>query len=123
MAKILKEGRAHKGYVWTDFCDICESRLKLYEDKNDPCVVNCLNQGAYFKELDYICPVCKASNATFAAFSGRTENINNDRCQARAKRGHTTREYVVFTREDLEEIRSYQKAEEEEPDNEPFFIE
>lgn len=112
MAIILKTGRSHKGYIWYDTCDLCESVLKLYEDKNDPQVDEVRSCGAYFTSMRYRCPVCAAENRTFAAYGGGYDNINNDECQKRARRGKTRREYVTLTREDLEEIRSYQKDEE-----------
>lgn len=119
MARILKEGNNHKGYAWWDTCDICGSQLKLYEDRDDPAIKYVEDRGRY-KEITYECPMCGEEQKTFAAYSGRYEDIGDGLAFMRARRGHTKREYGRYSKEDLEEIRSYQKAEEEESE-EPFF--
>lgn len=109
MAKILKQGCAHKAVVWEDTCYVCASRLRMFENRDDPAVKDAGNCGAYFKEIRYVCPVCGYENETYAANSGEFRDINNDECRKRAKLGKTKREYITLTLEDLEELNEYRK--------------
>lgn len=108
MAIILRKGCLNKGYVWTDSCESCGSRLKLITGNGkfvDPDVTGCLPHGAYFTGITYKCPVCGEANESFVGNDGRYSSINNDECQRRAKRGETKREYRILTKEELNELK------------------
>lgn len=108
MAIIIRKGCLNKGYVWIDMCDSCGSKLKLITGNEkfiDPDVVAFGPCGAYFQRLVYKCPVCNEQQETFVGNDGRYTSINNDRCQARAKRGETKCEYRILTKEELNELK------------------
>lgn len=108
MAIIIREGELHKGYVWTDECDHCGSKLRLFTGNKryfDPDVIDERPCGAYFKELDYKCPYCGEVQETYVGNDGRYSSINNDRCQGRAIRGNTKCEYRILTKDELMQLK------------------
>lgn len=114
MAMVLMKGEKNMAYIWHDNCDICGSRLKLYEDKGDPAVQSSSNMSAIYY-LRYTCPVCGEDQEAVAP-SGNEEHFFyntgwNKKLMERWKRCRTRRDYVALTYEDREEIRKYEEAE------------
>lgn len=104
--KVITEGKIHEAIAWEDTCDFCGSRLRMFEDRGDPAVLDAREFGAYARKITYVCPICNMTQRAFSA-NNEYDGINNDKCEARRKRCKTTRKKVLLTLEDLEEIRSY----------------
>lgn len=126
MAVIIKRGEAHKMHVWTTSCDLCDSRLKLFEDLSDPAVEKFGSCGTNTVYVTYTCPVCNETQRAYAhEFDDHGTNpkeiIFGD-YRKHAIEHETKREYRALTKDERVELQSYAKTEEE-PDNEPFFIE
>lgn len=121
MAIILKRGEAHKMHVWTTECDLCESKLQLFEDLTDPSVAEFGSAGTNTVYISYVCPVCNQSQRAYAhGFdcygTSPGEIIFADK-REHAKSHGTRREYRALTKEERVELQNYpRKAEEEASD-------
>lgn len=111
--KVIKEGKMHKGIIWEDTCEVCESRLRMIEGRGDPAILWEGEFGAYARKIKYECPICKTINcAYYGTEIGNGGYVNNTECEARRIRCNTKRmTEVKLTIEDLEEIRSWSKQE------------
>ena len=121
MAIILKKGEAHKAHVWTTECDLCESKLQLFEDLSDPAVAEFGCAGTNTVYISYVCPVCGESQRAYAhEFDDHGTNpgeIILAKLREHAISHGTRREYRALTREERVELQKYpRKAEEEASD-------
>lgn len=128
MAIILEKGEAHKAHIWKTECDLCGSKLQLFEDLDDPAVAEFGSAGTNTVYISYICPVCGESQRAYAhefdCYSTNPNQITIASHREHAISHGTRREYRALTKEERVELQNYpRKAEEEAPDNEPFFIE
>ena len=119
MAIILKRGEAHKVHVWTTECDLCESRLQLFEDLDDPAVAEFGSAGTDTVYISYTCPVCGESQRAYAhefdCYSTNPGAIIFEDYRKHAISHGTRREYRALTKEERVELQNYpRKADDDE---------
>lgn len=121
MAIILKRGEAHKMHVWTTECDLCESKLQLFEDLDDPAVAEFGSAGTNTVYISYVCPVCNQSQRAYAhefdCYGTNPGEIIFSNRREHAIAHNTKREYRALTKEERVELQNYpRKADEEASD-------
>lgn len=121
MAIIIKKGETHKAHIWTTECDLCESRLHLFEDLTDPAVAEFGSAGTNTVYIAYVCPVCGESQRAYAhefdCYGTQPGEIIFAKHREHAISHGTRREYRALTREERVELQNYpRKAEEEASD-------
>lgn len=118
MAIILKKGAAHKAHVWTTECDLCESKLQLFEDLTDPAVESFGSAGTSTVYIAYTCPVCGESQRAYAhefdCYGSDPRKIIFGEKAANAIAHGTRRVYRALTREERVELKKYPRKDEEE---------
>ena len=117
MAIILKKGEAHMAHVWTTDCDLCGSRLQLFEDLTDPAVAEFGSAGTDTMYISYVCPVCSNSQRAYAhefdCYGTNPKQIVLADRRAHAIAHDTVREYRPLTREERVELQNYPRKVEE----------
>lgn len=98
--KVLERAELHKADVVTTTCSTCGSKIRFFLDKGDPNVGRAkFNCDSYKEWCSYRCPVCgsiKCAEWRSPYFKGEV---------------NATKESVVLTQEDLEEIETFEPDE------------
>lgn len=122
MAVVLKRGNKHMMHVWYTNCEYCDSRLKMFQEGDDPAINNFSWAGTNTVLINYTCPVCGETQEAYAHefddYGTDPKNIIHTDMRRAAIRCNTKREYKALSQEERAEVESYRAKDEEEASDE-----